>query len=128
VHSSTQGCQIVSCLHVFGSARHEDHSDDESPLKGGAAGQVDSDLVWRRHWTLAELEQFGHVIIEGQAMIDRLRTAYPGRFDFSLRSQPAKLPQEISARSWPSEEDRIILECVKAGQTEQLAQLLRGRN
>jgi hypothetical protein len=48
------------------------------PLEGGAAGQVDPDLVSRRHWTLAALEQFSHMIIDGQAMIAQLRTAYPG--------------------------------------------------
>jgi hypothetical protein len=73
VRSSTQGGQIVSRLHAFGSARHEeDHSDDEPPLEGEAAGRVDPDLVSRRHWTLGELEQFSHMIIEGQTTIGRL--------------------------------------------------------
>jgi hypothetical protein len=68
IRSPTQGCQIVSRLHAFGSARHEnDHSGDEPPVEGGAAGQVALDLVSRRHWTLAELGQFSHMIIEGQA-------------------------------------------------------------
>jgi hypothetical protein len=57
-------------LHAFGPARHkEDHLDDEPPLEGGAACQGDPDLVLRRHWTLAELEQFTHMIVEGQATI-----------------------------------------------------------
>jgi hypothetical protein len=106
VRSSAQGCQIVSRLHAFGSARHEeDYSDDEPPFEGGAAGQVDPDLISRRHWKLAELKQFSHMIIEEQATIDRLRTVYPGRSDFVLRSQRTRSLQEISARSWSSEED-----------------------
>jgi hypothetical protein len=56
MRSSTRVCQNVSRLHAFWSAGHEeDHSDDEPPLEGGAAGQVDPDLVSRRYWTLAEL-------------------------------------------------------------------------
>jgi hypothetical protein len=73
VRLSTQGCQILSRFYIFGSVKQEGDQLSHELFLQEEAGQGDPDVVPRKTWTLAELEQFNHIIIEGQTTTTQSR-------------------------------------------------------
>jgi hypothetical protein len=107
--------------------------EDEVDESGGDNQEVkplalDSHRPSRRIWTLAVSEKVRDLILQGQATIEVLRQCFPDRSDFALRSKRNAIGQELSARSWSTQEDQVILQFVSEGQSKALSTVLRGRD
>jgi hypothetical protein len=120
VRDSTQGCQIISRLHEFGSLKKKEEEIGESEVDTALGERRDLPVAPRVRkvgWSAEENMAMKAAIMEQKSKKEMWRL-FPDKSDMAVKAHRVRMLIELDQRDWTKEEDEILLGMMMKGETD----------